>query len=271
MLEKTIKSIKYKHVIYLTITVLLASYLSILLVDLLNIFNSRALLQGLEIPILWNFLFREKGPIEILQWIFLGGFTATSAFTAAKLREKEKRQERIFWSLFAVAGAIMLIEDATNIRHFAARQLQLTWYAGKIFETLFFGAIGTVMIVALIRYREKVFQHRTTAILVTLGFIFYGSAAFVSGPGDLVGTTTALGEPLYDITTSIGGPGLIEIYEEVDQLAREVGGLGIRYRLVDFLVEESLELLGAAFLLASSLSYWKHTTGGEYVRDKEKS
>ena len=262
MLEKIIKSINHKHVIYFTAIILLASYISILLVDLLNIFNSRALLQGLEIPILWNYLFREKGPIEIIQWIFLGAFTVTSAFTAFKLKEKGKRRERIFWTLFAIAGTIMLIEDADNIRHFAVRQLQLTWHTGKILELFFFGSIGIIMLAALIRYREEVFQHRTTAKLVILGFIFYGSAAFISGPSDLVGTTTVLGESLYSATTRIGGPGLIEVYEEVDQVAREIGGLDIRYRLVDFLVEESLELLGAAFLLASSLSYWKHIIRG---------
>lgn len=253
------KIINYRYVIYLGIGILILSYLSIILVDLLNIANARNIVKELEIPILWNYLFTEKGPIEIFQWLFLGSFTVISTLTAFKLKKENKHKEKIFWTLFAVAGAIMLIEDATNVRHFIiTRHLQLDWYTGKILELGIFGLIASVPIIAVIGYGKHIFHHKNTTKLIVLGFIFYGSAAFISGPSDLIGVTNTLGNSLYDSTVFIGGEELQEIYEDVDKRAREQEDLDTRYRLVDFLVEESLELLGATMLLASSLCYRNH-------------
>ncbi len=257
--EKT--DLKYKKIIYLGIGVLLTSYIAIFLIDLLNIFNSRQILNVLEVPLLWNFLFTENGPIEILQWIFLGGFTITSFFLANKLKKKGKTKEKMFWSIFAVAGILMLIEDIFSLRILiSVAILEADKHGVKMIQILIYSLISILPLISLLIYRKKVFQHRTTKILLISGVIIYGSAAFISGPSDLIGTTDRMGNTLYDTTTSIGGEELVEIYDEIDRRVEkgELARLNVRYRLVDYIVEESLELLGAMLLLASSISYKNH-------------
>lgn len=253
-------SISYKHVICLGLLTLLISYILMLAVDIFNVFNTRSLLEDLYIPLLWNSIFTERGPVEILQWIFLAGFSITSAKIAKNFKEKDKLKESIFWSLFAFGGFIMLLEDAVNIRHFIIGTVfSLEWYVGKKLELLIFGLIALLPIIAIIKYFKYVNQDKVTNILIVLGFIFYGSAVFISGPADLTEINPWIGNSLYDLTVSIGGEEVEEIYVYIDEkmVATQDGKL-VWYRFVDFLVEESLELLGATMLFASTLSYKKY-------------
>ena len=241
-------SVDYKHALYIGIGALLISYLAVFLVDILNVFGARSIMEHRAVPLLWNYLFGERGPIEMIQWILLGAFTLTSTLLTINLRKKDRKKESIFWLLFAITGVLMIIEDIGNIRHFLFRELiSVQWETVNILETIYFGLIALLPIIAVVKYGKQVFNKKNTTILLILGFIFYGSAAALSGPLDLAETKYEVGESLYEITIVMGGEELREVYEESERRLEErsPGGeyVGIRYRLLDFLLEETLELL----------------------------
>ncbi len=261
--------LSYYHVLGTGIGILLFSYLAIYLVDIRNSLGLRSTVQNQLVPVLWHYLFKERGPIELVQWLFLGAFATTCGYLYHRLRKMGKSDKARFWLLFAIAGVLMLIEDALNPRHFILRDLllhQINWTTLNLLETAYFGAIAAIPAFAVIKYGRKTLENRTTAILVAGGFLFYGTAVFISGPADLTDINQQIGDTLYEATISMGGgEELRALYEQGDQNIerleeeRGVGMMDVRYMLKDFLVEESLELLGATFLLASAVSYLQFT------------
>lgn len=249
----------YRHVLAAGLSMLLASYTAVLLVDILRLFRPE-FLDGLLVPFLWDYLFREASLIEFFQWLFLAGFSLTAAYTAG-VREGEEKK---FWGLLAVSGSLMLIEDAGNIRHFIIRDLlSLSWNMLNVLETAIFGVIALPLITALLLYRERPFQQETVRKLLVLGVIFYGFAAFLSGPADLTGLNDSLGDSIKSVTDWMSGGQLSEVYSEVDEDIKDrrpTGYMDVSARFVDFLVEESLELLGATFLFASAASARRTST-----------
>jgi len=257
--------LKSRYIVGLGAGLLLSIYTTIFFVDFLNIFNLRQFYSGLNVPLLWDFLFMERSLVEMFQWLFLGLFAVTSAYLAGKLEERERSNEAAFWLLFSVAGILMLMEDAGNIRHFILRDhIVLGWNIMQGLETIYFLLLAGTPIIAVLKYGEHIKDSNKTKILVALGFIFYGLAVFFSGPADLTDTNRIIGDAFYETTVSIGGEELQQIYEDTDtKLEEQAGGEGfmdIRYRFVDHLIEESLELLGATMLFASTASYL------EYIR-----
>jgi len=252
--------LKHQNIIGIGVILLLTFYALSFLLDILNIFGLRSLYSGLEVPLLWDLMFQERGPVEMFQWLFLGFFTITSAFLFGKLNEKGRNKEGIFWFLFSIAGVLMLMEDAGNIRHFLLRDhVVLGWTFMQSLETVYFGLLAAIPFAAVVRYGKYIKDSRTTVVLLALGFVFYGLAVFFSGPADLTNINIHIGDTFYEATASIGGEDLRAIYEETDlRLEEQAGGEGfmdISYRFIDHLIEESLELLGATFLLASAVSY----------------
>jgi len=251
---------RYQHVIGTGIGVLLLFYTLSFLLDVMNIFGLRNLYSDMTVPLLWDLMFQERGPVEMFQWLFLGFLTITSAFLFGILTERNRRKEGMFWFLFSIAGVLMLMEDAGNIRHFVLREnMVLGWVVMQSLETLYFGLIAAIPIAAVLKYGKHLRESRITIVLLALGFLFYGMAVFFSGPADLTNINIYVGDAFYDATATLGGEELEQIYEETDaRLEEQAGGEGfmdVSYRFVDHLIEESLELLGATMLLAAAVSY----------------
>lgn len=256
-------SLDYKYVLIFGCGILLLFYFMVYLVDIrgMNIFGIKDILNDSWIPILWNHLFKERGPVEIIQWTFLGLFTLFSYKTSKNLKQEEKIQISRFWLLLVIAGLLMLIEDVTNIRHLLFTNiLELTWTPLNRMETIYFGIIGAIPLIALVKYGKFIYEKKVTFVLILLGFFFYGSAAFVSGPAGLTNFNVNLADNLYEFTSGMNDGYLEETYENVDEKVEESDRriMDIRARLIDYLVEESLELLGVTMLLSSVLSYSKH-------------
>lgn len=252
--------LSYKHVLYTGLGILFFAYFLIFIIDFKNLFGLRDLFSDFFIPLMWNRLFTEGGPIEMTQWIFLGLLTIVSGFLAGILFTKKKRKEGMFWLIFAFAGMFMLMEDAGDVRDYLfAEQLMLGFYALRIAETIYFLFLAAIPIFAVVKYGKYIKKSKVTVILLALGFVFYGSAAFISGPADLIDGGWFIGGVMYEITTHpvFGGDDLRDLYIETDRRLQEDNprNLNITYRLKDFLLEESLELLGAVFLLAAAVSY----------------
>ncbi len=244
--------------------ILLLSYIAVYLIDVRNIYGLRDLFQSRTVPVFWDFMFTEAGPIELLQWLFLAGLSTVSYYLYKVLDEQDRKEESVFWGLFSVAGFLMFLEDSLDIRHLVLRNLlTFEWVVLNLLETLYFVMLGLIPLVAVLKYGKYIRQSRVTVVILAVGFVFYGSAAFISGPGDLTSVNYVIGDYLYEATGSMGDGELRELYELGDQniLDKEeelgIEMMDVRYRLKDYLVEESLELVGATMLLASALSYLK--------------
>lgn len=260
-IEDYLERAGHKIVLALGLGTLLLSYLAILIVDILNVAGSRSFMEDWTVPLLWNFLFKEGSIIEIFQWAFLLVFAITSGYLAKK-RIGDKEESR-FWALFSLAGVLMFLEDTVDVRNYLLRgSIQWDWQMLNILETFYFILLAAVPIYAVLRYGKSIKKNQTTVILLAIGFIFYGAAAFVSGPADLTSFNYHLGNTLYEGTANLGGEELRTIYIETDQRLDELRDgnyMSITYRMIDFLVEESLELIGATMLSAASLSYIKYS------------
>lgn len=260
--------LKYQHILMIGLGILLLSYILIFIADFKNFFGLRDLYSDFFIPLLWNRLFTEGGPIEITQWIFLGLLTISSAYLAGVLFTKKEKKQGMFWMIFAFAGMFMLIEDAGDVRDYLFyEQLGLGFTVLRVSETIYFLLLAAIPIFAVIKYGKYIKKSNITVILLALGFIFYGMAAFISGPADLIDGGWFIGGAMYDLTTSkwLGGDDLEQLYIETDRRLQEDDprNLNVTYRLKDFLLEESIELIGATMLLAAAISYL------QFVRRRE--
>ncbi len=262
--EKKMRKLpNHRFIIYFTLTFLLLSYIVVFLIDIRNIFGMRAAFDGFLVPFLWDRIFMEAGPVEKLQWIFLTCFTLLSFWLSVMSKEDSVfTSESIFWMLFGVAGIFMILEDMGNVRHILIRRnLNMSWMMRNTVETLYFGLLGLLPVLAVVRYRKDVFESKTTAKLLFLGFVFYICAATLSGPVEVTDIDTEIGNKFYEFSLLFGDEDYRETFEEGDRRIERIEEekniimMDMRTRFTDFVVEESLELLGATFLLASALSY----------------
>ncbi len=261
--------IKDYYIIIFVVIILVSSYTAIFLFDVHNLFGVRDRLHahdGLSIPFLWDYLFTEGGPIEIFQWLFIGLFMMTSSFIAGKLTAVNERKAATFWVLLALGGILMIMEDAGNVRHFLTERFVLLikdeMIIRSITELIYFALVALIPLVALVKYGKYPFKSRRTAAFLLAGYFFYGIAVTMSGTRDIMFWYQTAGNVLYNLSISLGGgEELLMLYEEIDQYLADIGSIEVRYRMMDYLVEESFEILGAAFLWASSVSYLEYSNG----------
>lgn len=260
----------YQIVIFV-LFILLISYIGIFLIDIHNFLGIRDWMvanEQLSIPFLWDYLFTEGGPVEILQWLFIGLFVMTSSYIAGNLRGSGNRKITIFWTLLSLTGILMIMEDAGNVRHFLVDKVVYLFLEQEmtyriITELIYFTLLGLIPLVALLKYGKFLLKNPRIAALLLIGYFFYGLAVSMSGTRDIMYWYQTAGDVLYNLSIALGGgEDLLMLYEETDQYLSEIRCLELRYRMMDYLVEESLELLGVGFLWASSLSYLEHGKTG---------
>ena len=256
------KSIKEEYILVSVLVTLLLAYLACYFVDIRNVFGLRDWMvtnEKIDIPFLWDYLFTEGGPIEILQWFMLGFFALTSSYIAGKLMADRRTQESIFWKLLALLGIIMLMEDAGNLRHFFADRMVLLFRDEMIYRTLtellYFSLLALIPLVALIKHHQVPFKNKKTAVFLLSGYLFYGIAVIFSGTRDIGFWYQRAGGYLYDATIAMGGEELLSLYQKTNEFLSQVQSISLEYRFMDYLVEESLELIGSTMLWISSLSY----------------
>ena len=200
-------------------------------VDVLNMFDV-ASQRGL-----WWHLFRNRGPVEWLQWLFLSATFLLAAFLAGRASERNDRTEMIFWLLISVGFTLMLIEDAGDPRHLSAGYInEFTGLHRRYVETVYFMFIAAPLVYAWIRYRDVLLKYAATRLYVFAGGLLYGLAAVGSAMREYRSFYYVIGDWLTEIVTSNAIPGFF---------------------LIDFVLEESVELLGGALLFCAVLVYWR--------------
>ncbi len=217
---------------------ILISYLLIFLVDIMT---DRP--DAMASP-LWVHFYREGGFAEMLQWAGLGTCSVVSAMMWGRSTRNgapENPDDR-FWLFFSIGTLIMLIEDAGNPRHMLARYFDAGLgfdHSGLIPELLVFGTIGVLLLYPLYYYGGVTKTTAKTRKLVISGYVFYAIAAassfvgtiqFPTGPGEWYMIYWDVGMFLQDITNN------------------DIIGDQSPHLIVDFMWEETVELLGVGFL-----------------------
>ena len=186
---------------------------------------------------LWWHLFRNRGPVEYVQWFFLALTTLASAALFGYHLAREERPSHIFWGLVSVSFILMLIEDAGDPRHIIARYTHnfLGW-EHKYVEGAFFIAVAFPVVFAFLRYWKVHFHYPQTRLYLLSGAALYGAVATTSVLRHQEEIYRRLGERLSPILFEGNIPG---------------------FHLMDFMVEESVELLASAIFFTGVFVYWR--------------
>lgn len=196
----------------------------------------------------WVILFTEAGPVEMVQWLLLVlaaglAFHVHGRLFAGSAPSRENLCARTFWLLMGIAFLLMLIEDAGNPRHWFRHFFWefLGDREGKISELIFFAALGAVPLTALGVFGRPILRLPKTRGFLLGGFVFYAIA---------VGSSTTR----YYWYEAAGHWLHVRVFGEA---LREVslGSQGHGFWLMDYLVEESLELVGATLLAAAAAAF----------------
>ena len=239
---------------------LLASWGGVLLLDVLNLGGWGAWFTFEASPHMFDennaffyAWFDDRSPVEWMQWLCLGSFSILSAYRAGQLQRSSDRVLFVFWGLMAVGGMLLVIEDAGSPRHRILELLAifpvLRAYEGAVvvfFELfIYFPALAALPVYAFYRAHNRVRALPTVYRYLLIGFGFYAVAAFFSASSGIGFWYNIVGEAWLDLMFSehLLDP---DVYRQPD----------LGFWLMDTLVEESLELLGAAGLLAAVVAQY---------------
>ncbi len=266
-IEKKLTGVKPAHVMLAVCVYLLLTWVLSYLVDVRNLFGLRdalrikdyLMLQGERVPLWWLF-FREAGLTEILQWAALLSTAIGGSFLYRKLNGTGGKGRAFFWRLISLAAVLMLLEDALNVRHLMNRLILalagLDWSstAGRslrtVLELTYFAVLGAIPLYAMLRYGKYVVtKSLPTCFYLLFGYIFYGLAVFFSG-------TRYINEWYYSAGTRIYE--FMKLHASGELLYVSTDTLSMEFWLMDCVIEESLELIGAGALLAAVLAYGRH-------------
>ena len=229
--------------------------------------TDRLINRGAERPFMWYYLFTEGSPTEMLQWAYLAATVILCGVLIGRLGERGYRLPAQFFVLMAAGTGIMLMEDAGNLRHRIKFYILLafgdTMALGIAVELVIYALLGALMIYALVRFWRYPWRHRETRHYMIAGYSLYAVAAIASATrhfgdwydhaGEWLLRAWGLWEPFTAlfIPTDVGRP--------------------IGFYIMDFLVEESIELLAASALCAAVYAYLREFSRhpGIAVLDRE--
>jgi hypothetical protein len=269
-----------RYVFLLAGVSIVLAWLGFYLIDLRNLFGLRETLLAIPSeafffdaePFFFQHWFRNRGPAEVMQWLCLGGAALTAAFIAGRTfvhpgdpeAASGRRSEFAFWGLIAIALLLMLIEDAGDPRHTLRSYVRVAFgeedggVFGTLSELLYFGVLASIPLYAVARYHHVVKANLRGRRYLILAFVSYAVAVSLSFAGTafsaLIGTNLygEAGRVLYRISLILGDDELGAFWSAWNA---EEGWNFVRFYLMDSLVEESIELLGAAAFLSATVSY----------------
>jgi hypothetical protein len=244
-----------RWILLLVVAALLPAATITLFIDVLG---SDDWLEGRLVPLFWYHIFLEKGPIETMQWFFLGvsilacgalwGHTV-AARTGARAAYRFNSPET-GWFLLGSGFVLLILEDAGNIRHEARAQVVKILgtdanTTALVVELTFYTGFSLVMLSGLLlTWRQWRLQGGAWKRLL-LGFFAYGVAGFSSASRNVSGWYERVGLAMIE---------QFGVAQDVrwQQAAETVGGMpALGFYLMDLALEESLELLAAGFLLSA--------------------
>ena len=242
------KILRPNYLMAFTITYLASVWLLSYLIDVRNIFNLQRLYEGENMQLFWYDVFKERGLTEILQWCFLALGLFISAYACGYYKAKESKYTARFFMLMGLGLFFMYLEDAGNIRHFL-RKIPMTLFnsyiSGIVVELILYALLGFLMVYAILGHWRFIWHCKQAVILLAVGFIAYGYASVASA-------TRNIGNWYYHVGNWINDR--IDGGSMIDRFGNDYYGRPIGFFIMDFLIEESFELLGATALAGGLLA-----------------
>jgi len=254
-----------KRIVIIFIAYVVIAYGAIVIIDFLNLFGSQAIMHAIqdtlnpkrfEVPLFWYFISTQGSFTENMQWAYLLIATIT-LFVASRTasRQGEVLLSRGF-KLWGAGLTLLFLEDTLNTRHWirrgASALLNLadnrSSAAAISVEIFIYALMGILMLYALFRLRRLVFSHARITACVLIGYAAYGLAAAFSATRHAFGWYSRAGEALIE-TFNLRSIDTWRIASEIIEMRSSTLG----YYLMDYLVEETLELLGAGMLAFASV------------------
>lgn len=210
---------------------------------------------------LWAEFFAEGSPTEVFQW----GLLATAAlFSLCCVGFARNTSERLGWLLMAFGTAWMFMEDRIDVRHVTSAWLgeQLLGYdpatvewrrslERSLIEIGIYSLMGMVMLGALwFLWRFSSRAGRTHWLLV-VGYASYAVAATASATRNLGDWYASVGNWLFERIASTGS---VEHSFDGFMFLSDPAG----FWFMDYVIEESIELVGAASLAGWTISMLLH-------------
>jgi len=164
--------------------------------------------------------------------------------------------------VLTIGLSLMLLEDSLNIRHEISFILSNYFYSGEVgslqwrrsnfrsmIEISIYSIIGTIMTVSfiIIYFRYNLNNRGRKYFIIGYGFYFFASVA--SATRNIFDWYTVVGGILINTLAKLGDPDW-----SGDTILYYSDTLGFWF--MDFVIEESLELLGATFILCSLIVFW---------------
>ncbi|GEM_PF-950484 len=250
------KMSKMPYIIFGILTLYLAlQYLFIYLIDIRNVFGWQ---QGLidegeaPVPLLWYVLNQDAFLTEIIAWTFLIVAMLMTGIIAGIMLANKNIYTKPFL-LLAGGFTLMILEDVANIRHMLRTVITLPLgYAamegynsaiGIVIEFVVYILLASLMVYPVYKLLPFILKHKNIRNSLLVGYAFYGLAAFLSASRHISNWYGRAGEAiinhfdLYSIQTWAIARDYFEAHE------RTLG-----FHLIDYLFEETLEIIASAFL-----------------------
>lgn len=207
---------------------------------------------------LFPHLFNDR-PVEWTQWILLALAIAAAAYLAGRLQAEDRAGASRFFFLLAIGLGFMLIEDAGDVRHTISGYARdmigyeiLGLHHAVVTHVPYYAALAAVPVYAVLRYGRHPWVSVRTRFYLGGGVLLYAVAALASSLAFLDDFYVGLGAWVDRVL--LGGrlpvPG---------RIARS----GAHFMLVDSVIEESVELLAVAMMLAAILSFAGYVRSGQ--------
>lgn len=264
------------EVVFLSaIGAVILSFVLYYLIDLRNVFGIRDWLFALDssyfyftyTPFFFQHYGRNSGIAELIQFGLLGSAIFFAAYTAGLLYAT-KRTVSKFCMVLAIALLLFVFEDAGNIRHTLMSYVQVAagepdqGVVGTLFELIYFSILASVPLYGLWRYGSSITQYTKAFVYIVIGFLAYALAAGLSFIGSAFqmlldrDVYTLLGEYFVAISLRLGDedlPVLWQQWNEHNWLYQ------IEFFLLDSLIEENIEIIATAALLAGFITLYQST------------
>lgn len=225
------------------------------LIDIHNFLGFRELFfnEDMDVQLFWYYIFHDGFITEWLQWSFLGGTAMFCSYLGGRLISYGYNKPAMFWIIMGISTVLMFIEDAFNTRHYLASITQellnaegFTNPVKTMTYIIYFFILGAIPLYAVIRYWRYIWCETKTRFYICLGFISYALAVIASGTRDIFSWYSVVGEFLNGLVAD----GVMSAYFVQTEPTRPLG-----FYIMDSLVEESVELIAASALFASTIAY----------------
>lgn len=274
------KTFLQKSLLYLFIGYLIFFYFMFFFVDIFNVFNSQRILywwmeQGTslrhQVPLFWFTASVQGSFTENLQWFFLIIAFVTSLLVAIHFKKQQAKYfvPSVLWS---IGMFLLVLEDIYNTRHKLRNLLapllgaddDLRSYVAIGIEVVTYGLMGVLMISALYLLRKVLLSNRLVLRYFVIGYGAYAIASAFSSTRHFMNWYRHTGNFILRVFRFDTLPNWIDGSEAIltrETLSGHNRGRTLGYYFMDYLVEETFELIGAACLalgFVALLTYLKH-------------